>query len=58
MEFKGSEEEKELKVALKHGNQQHGRNEANRRTVSLYTKKTIELNSQWYFFWLLEIRTF
>lgn len=39
MEFKGSEEEKELKVALKHRNQQHGRNEANRRTVSLYTKK-------------------
>lgn len=38
MEFKGSEEEKELKVALKHRNQQHGRNEAN-RTVSLYTKK-------------------
>lgn len=38
MEFKGSEEKKELKVALKHRNQQHGRTEANRRTVSLYTK--------------------
>lgn len=37
-----SEEEKELKVALKHRNQQLGRN---RRTF-LHTQNTIELNSQ------------